>query len=229
ETYLRGVQIADDAGAVTFSSIFPGCYAGRWPHLHFEVFPDAEAIVDADNAILTSQIALPQEESAGVYELEEYAGSAENLGRLTLESDNVFSDGWDQQLASLTGALEGGYAFSIDVPIDTSTEPEGGGAPDQGGPGEPGHAPAGGPPAGDDPPPEAGEGDRPRGHRARGARAGPGPVRAAAPPVAKARRPRAVGGTGLRVSRQQRTRATSRLGEGCGGSRNVDPTRCRID
>src|SRR5699024_4005314 len=49
ETYLRGVQITDDAGAVTFSSIFPGCYAGRWPHLHFEVFPDAEAIVDADN------------------------------------------------------------------------------------------------------------------------------------------------------------------------------------
>lgn len=163
ETYLRGVQIADDAGAVTFSSIFPGCYAGRWPHLHFEVFPDAEAIVDADNAILTSQIALPQEESAGVYELEEYAGSAENLGRLTLESDNVFSDGWDQQLASLTGALEDGYAFSIDVPIDTSTEPEGGGAPDQGGPGESGHAPAGGPPAGDDPPPEDGEGDRPAG------------------------------------------------------------------
>ena len=102
-------------------------------------------------------------ESAGVYELEEYAGSAENLGRLTLESDNVFSDGWDQQLASLTGALEGGYAFSIDVPIDTSTEPEGGGAPDQGGPGESGHAPAGGPPAGDDPPPEDGEGDRPAG------------------------------------------------------------------
>src|SRR5699024_2077590 len=121
ETYLRGVQSADDAGAVTFSSIFPGCYAGRWPHLHFEVVPDAEPIVDADNAILTSQSALPQEESAGVYELEEYAGSAENLGRLTLESDNVFPDGWDQQLASLTGALEDGYAFSIDVPIDTST------------------------------------------------------------------------------------------------------------
>src|SRR5699024_6463154 len=79
----------------------------------------------ADNAILTSQIALPQEESAGVYEPEEYAGAAENLGRVTLERDNVFSDGWDQQLASLTGALEGGYAFSIDVPIDTSTEPEG--------------------------------------------------------------------------------------------------------
>ena len=37
ETYLRGVQIADAQGKVTFTSIFPGCYAGRWPHLHFEV------------------------------------------------------------------------------------------------------------------------------------------------------------------------------------------------
>src|SRR5690625_6414443 len=76
ETYLRGVQITDDAGAVTFSSIFPGCYAGRWPHLHFEVFPDAEAIVDADNAILTSPIALPQEAAAGVCARGEEAGSA---------------------------------------------------------------------------------------------------------------------------------------------------------
>src|SRR5699024_2576868 len=115
------------------------------------------------NAILTSQIALPQEESAGVYELEEYAGSAENLGRLPLESDNVFSDGWDQQLARLTGALEGGYAFSIDVQIATSPGPEGVGAPDHGDPGESGHAPADGPRAGDDPHPEDGEGDRPAG------------------------------------------------------------------
>ena len=158
ETYLRGVQIADAQGKVTFTSIFPGCYAGRWPHLHFEVFPDAESIVDATNAILTSQIALPQTEADGVYELTEYAGSAENLSQITLETDNVFSDGYDQQLASLSGDLDSGYAFSIDVPIDTTTEPEaggmGGGAPSDGGGqgGMPGTPPEGGPGEGGEPP-----------------------------------------------------------------------------
>lgn len=38
ENYLRGVQEADSNGQVTFSSIFPGAYSGRWPHIHFEVF-----------------------------------------------------------------------------------------------------------------------------------------------------------------------------------------------
>ena len=42
ENYLRGVQAADDDGVVTFQSIFPACYPGRWPHIHFEVYPSLE-------------------------------------------------------------------------------------------------------------------------------------------------------------------------------------------
>ena len=153
ETYLRGVQIADSAGTVTFTSIFPGCYSGRWPHLHFEVFPDAESIVDAGNAILTSQIAMADEASNAVYALAGYAGSAENLSSMSLETDGVFSDGADQQLAALSGDAESGFAFSIDVPIDTTTEPEAGGmAPGGGG--------AGGGPGGE-PPEDGGEGGTP--------------------------------------------------------------------
>jgi len=38
-SYLRGVQVADANGTVTFQSIWPGCYDGRWPHVHFEVYP----------------------------------------------------------------------------------------------------------------------------------------------------------------------------------------------
>lgn len=145
ETYLRGVQIADSSGKVTFTSIVPGCYAGRWPHLHFEVFPDAESIVDAGNAILTSQIALPEEAVSAVYARDEYAGSAENLAQLTLETDGIFSDGYEQQLAQLSGDADSGYAFSIDLPIDTTTAPEAGGMGGGGGaPGGGGEAPGGG-------------------------------------------------------------------------------------
>ena len=39
QNYLRGVQAAGDDGMVTFTSIFPACYSGRWPHIHFEVYP----------------------------------------------------------------------------------------------------------------------------------------------------------------------------------------------
>jgi protocatechuate 3,4-dioxygenase beta subunit len=35
QNYLRGVQIADAEGRVRFTSIFPACYSGRWPHIHF--------------------------------------------------------------------------------------------------------------------------------------------------------------------------------------------------
>lgn len=168
ETYLRGVQITDSAGAVTFTSILPGCYAGRWPHLHFEVFPDADSIVDAGNAILTSQIALPEVECREVYALEGYAGSTANLDQLTLESDGIFSDSYEQQLVAFSGDLKGGYSFSIDVPIDTTTEPEAGGMPGGGGGeggsgGEPPAGGEGGPGGGGTPPEDAPQGAGPGG------------------------------------------------------------------
>ena len=45
EPWLRGVQ-------VTFDSLVPGCYTGRWPHINFEVFPSIDDIKDATNNVL---------------------------------------------------------------------------------------------------------------------------------------------------------------------------------
>jgi protocatechuate 3,4-dioxygenase beta subunit len=59
QNYLRGVQAADSDGTVTFTTIFPGCYSGRWPHIHFEVYPNLASATDVANKIATSQIALP--------------------------------------------------------------------------------------------------------------------------------------------------------------------------
>ncbi len=47
ENYLRGVQATDDSGTATFTSIFPACYPGRWPHIHFEVY---EKVADATSS-----------------------------------------------------------------------------------------------------------------------------------------------------------------------------------
>src|SRR5688572_3068862 len=59
ENYLRGVQEANGAGMVTFKSVFPAAYSGRWPHIHFEVYPTLARATSAGNKITTSQLALP--------------------------------------------------------------------------------------------------------------------------------------------------------------------------
>jgi protocatechuate 3,4-dioxygenase beta subunit len=130
QNFLRGVQIADADGRVRFTSIFPGCYSGRWPHIHFEVYPDEASITDSTNAIATSQVALPQDASDAVYATSGYERSVGNLAELSLESDNVFGDdGGASQLGTATGSVRDGYTVTLAVGVDTTTTPVGGGGP----------------------------------------------------------------------------------------------------
>lgn len=127
ENYLRGVQIADEAGKVSFTSIFPGCYSGRWPHVHFEVYPDRESITDVRKAIATSQVALPEDVCKQVYAQPGYEASVPNLTRTSLAADNVFGDdGAAKQMGTATGDVGSGYTIELTVPIDTRTNPTGG-------------------------------------------------------------------------------------------------------
>ncbi|WP_448612811.1 dioxygenase family protein [Modestobacter sp. URMC 112] len=127
ENYLRGVQIADAEGKVSFTSIYPACYSGRWPHVHFEVYRDQASIVDDSKIIATSQLALPQDASEAVYAETGYEQSVENMSEVSLEDDNEFSDdGGVSQLATATGDVRTGYTVSLTVGVDTSTEPSGG-------------------------------------------------------------------------------------------------------
>lgn len=136
ETYLRGVQVTDADGQVTFTSIVPACYSGRWPHIHFEVYPSVDTIADSANAIATSQIAMPESMLASVYALPAYDGSTRNLSQITLASDNVFGDdGGALQVATVTGDATNGYTAMLVARVDTTTAPTGGSAPGGGGPG----------------------------------------------------------------------------------------------
>jgi protocatechuate 3,4-dioxygenase beta subunit len=130
QNFLRGVQIADSAGKVTFTSVFPACYDGRWPHVHFEVYPDQGSITDAGNAIATSQVALPEDVCAAVYAQSGYETSVSNLSRVSLDGDNVFGDDRGaSQLATAIGDVTSGYRVALAVGVDTTTEPAGGGGP----------------------------------------------------------------------------------------------------
>ncbi|MGY1691920.1 intradiol ring-cleavage dioxygenase [Geodermatophilus sp. SYSU D01105] len=146
QNFLRGVQVADAAGTVRFTSIFPACYSGRWPHVHFEVYPDQASITDSTTALATSQVALPQDVCDTVYAQPGYEASVTNLARVSLDSDNVFGDdGGASQLGAVTGDVTRGYTVTLAVGVDTTTTPTGG---QLGGDGAPSGAPGGAPPAG---------------------------------------------------------------------------------
>ena len=118
ENYLRGVLEADADGLVTFQSIFPACYPGRWPHVHFEVYPSLDLAIDSSNRIATSQVALPADISAEVYATAGYESSLQSFPQVSLESDGVFGeDGGARQLGTITGSIADGLTVALTVPV----------------------------------------------------------------------------------------------------------------
>jgi protocatechuate 3,4-dioxygenase beta subunit len=117
QNYLRGVQESDAEGKVTFTTIFPGCYSGRWPHIHFEVFSSLAGAMAGTGKLKTSQLALPQAACDAVYATAEYSASVTNFSRITLASDNVFSDGSTLETPVATGSATAGYTLALTVGV----------------------------------------------------------------------------------------------------------------
>lgn len=117
ENYLRGVQETDQDGWLEFTTIFPGCYAGRWPHVHFEVYESLDKATSASNKLRTSQLAFPQDVCEQAYATSGYESSVANLAGVSLDSDGIFSDGYSLQLAKMTGSVEEGFVATLSVPI----------------------------------------------------------------------------------------------------------------
>lgn len=118
ENFLRGVQEADSSGRLKFVSVFPGAYSGRWPHIHFEVYPSLADATKAGNKITTSQLALPETTCKEVYGTTGYTQSVRNMARTTLKQDMVFRDGVDQQMATMSGNVQSGYTASLTFAVE---------------------------------------------------------------------------------------------------------------
>jgi len=118
ENYLRGVQAAAADGIVTFTSVFPACYSGRWPHIHFEVYPSLAAAKSAGNRIATSQIALPKDICDQVYATSGYEQSVQTLQGVSLSSDMVFGeDHGERQIGTMSGSFANGLTVDLSVPV----------------------------------------------------------------------------------------------------------------
>lgn len=122
ESWLRGVGVTDSNGQVTFTTIFPGCYDGRWPHMHFEVFSSLANATGGRYAVLTSQLAMPSATCSTVYNGSSlYTSSVANFARISVASDNVFGDNTAAQIAqqtpTMTGSVAAGFTASAVIGI----------------------------------------------------------------------------------------------------------------
>ena len=118
ENYLRGVQQTDSNGTVRFMSVYPACYTGRWPHIHFEVYEDVATAVASGPIVKTSQIALPEETNAVVYATSGYEASVRNAAQVSLAGDNVFGDdGGIHQIATMSGSVASGYTAALTIGV----------------------------------------------------------------------------------------------------------------
>jgi len=108
QTFLRGLQTTDSSGKVTFNTIYPGWYMGRATHIHVEIFVNGRTVK-------TTQIAFPESVSASVYRTGVYA--SKGLNATTNASDNVFSDGVQDEMATLSGDPTSGYTGTITIGV----------------------------------------------------------------------------------------------------------------
>ncbi len=114
ETFMRGLQVTDSNGMAGFTSVYPGWYPGRVPHIHFKAFFD-------DRTLVTSQAYFPQELTDGVHGTEGYADRGP--GPVTLSSDILLlSTDLEDVLFDITiSATGGGISATRTVAVATPT------------------------------------------------------------------------------------------------------------
>ena len=52
-----------------------------------------------------------------MYASDGYSRSVRNMSEVSLDSDNVFSDGSDQQMATVTGSVGQGFTATLQVAV----------------------------------------------------------------------------------------------------------------
>ena len=119
ENYLRGVQPTDASGTASFTTVFPGCYDGRWPHIHFEVYRSTAEATSDGQIVRTSQIALPAGGlRGGLRRHVDLPVERDEPGAHVADPDMVFGDdGGIHQLATVTGDAGSGYVANLTIGV----------------------------------------------------------------------------------------------------------------
>lgn len=109
--WLRGRQTTDSSGVVTFTSVFPGWYSGRAPHIHVHIYNAS------GTSLLITQIAFPTDVCNTVYTT---ATPYKSRGTQDTQNanDNVFSDSLASELASVSGSVSNGYTLTHIITVN---------------------------------------------------------------------------------------------------------------
>jgi len=117
-TFLRGRQVTDTNGLVTFTSIFPGWYTSRATHIHVHIYDES------GNSLLVTQIAFPESTNSAVVQVNSATayGYIKGMNGYTYNSnDNVFSDGTSNELCSVSGSVSGGFTLDHTIYVNGPT------------------------------------------------------------------------------------------------------------
>jgi len=108
--FLRGRQVTDGNGLAGFTSIFPGWYPGRAPHIHVHIYDSS------GKSLLVTQIAFPTEVCDSVYTsaTQYYTKGTQDISNT---SDNVFSDSLDDEIATISGNINDGYVLTHTIVV----------------------------------------------------------------------------------------------------------------
>ncbi len=108
--WLRGRQSTDSNGLVTFTTIFPGWYSGRAPHIHVHIYNSS------GKSLLVTQIAFPTDVCNTVYTT---ASPYSSRGTQDTQNskDNVFSDSLAYEMSVVTGSVAAGYTLTHTINV----------------------------------------------------------------------------------------------------------------
>ena len=112
ETFMRGIQMTDRNGVVTFDTVYPGWYEGRATHIHYQVFRD-------DGLVTTSQLAFPDDITRTVYASTLYRSRGQNESVPTTADDSLFADGTEGEVLAVTGGIDEGFRGTLSVGVRT--------------------------------------------------------------------------------------------------------------
>lgn len=117
QKFLRGYQVTDSNGLVTFSTIYPGWYPGRAVHIHFKIrVPGANGRTDE----FTSQLYFDDAQTDRVHAQQPYA--AKSGQRMINSRDMIFRGGGTQLILPVT-AGERGYQSTFKIAMRPGEAP----------------------------------------------------------------------------------------------------------
>jgi protocatechuate 3,4-dioxygenase beta subunit len=111
--FLRGYQVTDQHGVAKFTTIYPGWYPQRTPHIHYKIRSPASAKSPYE---FTGQMYFDDGLSDRVYAGPPYAARGKRTGSNI--TDQIYNrDGGRQSMLTVSPAQDG-YAGTFDVALD---------------------------------------------------------------------------------------------------------------